>query len=441
VAAAAPAPVAARIVSGPYRVVMVASSYPRFEGDTVGTFMEPIVREVTARGHEVHLVLPWHPRFTRAAIEHGVHFHTYRYAPSEGLHVFGYAGALREDVRLRGSAVVMAPIAVAAGTLAARRIARRVGATMMHGHWVVPGGAMASWAAPELPLVISLHGSDVYLAEKQALSRRVAASVLARAGAVVACSDDLRQRAIALGAHPARCETVPYGVDATQFAPSAVSRTTMRAAAGLAETDQVVFAAGRFVRKKGFEYLIDAIARLSVSHPRLRLVLAGWGDLESEYHARIVGHGLADRVMLPGLVPHDKLAAWLAAADVIAVPSVRDDAGNVDGLPNVVLEGVASGTPVVATRAGGIPAVIDDEVTGLLVGERDVDGLARAIARPLGDVSLARRIGAAARARAVREGGWDHVARRIEAAYDRAAGAGRTHAGTLVHDDATRRQG
>jgi len=427
-------------VSGPYRVVMVASSYPRFEGDTVGTFMEPIAREVAARGHEVHLVLPWHPRFTRGPIEHGVHLYTYRYAPSNGLHVFGYAGALREDVRLRGTAVAMVPLAVAAGTIAARRVARRVRATIMHGHWLVPGGAMASWAAPGLPLVVSLHGSDVFLAEKQTLTRRVASRVLARAGAIVACSDDLRQRAIALGADPARSETVPYGVDARQFAPSTSARAAVRAAVGLAETDQMVFAVGRFVRKKGFEYLIDAVARLATANPWLRLVLAGWGDLESEYRARIAGHGLADRLILPGLVPHDKVAAWLAAADVIAVPSVRDDAGNVDGLPNVVLEGLASGTPVVATRAGGIAAVIDDEATGLLVGERDVDGLARAIARLLADAALARRLGTAARARALHDGGWDHVASRIEAAYDRAANAGQAHDETAVPDGTTRRQ-
>ena len=426
-------------MSGPYRVVMVASSYPRFEGDTVGTFMEPIAREVAARGHEVHLVLPWHPRFARGAIEHGVHLHTYRYAPSADLHVFGYAGALREDVRLRGTAVAMVPIAVAAGTMAARRVARRLGATLMHGHWVGPGGAMASWAAPDLPLVVSLHGSDVYLAEKQVLSRRVARRVLARAGAIVACSDDLRERAIALGADRTRSETVPYGVDTTQFAPSPSARTATRAAAGLSETDHVVFAVGRFVRKKGFEYVIDAVARLGASHPRLRLVLAGWGDLEPEYRSRIAAHGLGDRVILPGLVPHDKVAAWLTAADVIAVPSVRDDAGNVDGLPNVVLEGLASGTPVVATRAGGIPAVVEDNATGLLVAERDVDGLARAIARLLTDSALAHRMGAAARGGAVSEGGWDHVARRIEAAYDRATGANQAHAGLADPDRATRR--
>ncbi len=402
---------------------MVASSYPRFEGDTVGTFMEPIARGIAARGHEVHMVLPWHPRFARPPVEHGVHFHTFHYAPTEALHVFGYAGALREDVRLRSTALAIAPVAVAAGTLAARRVARAVGATMMHGHWVVPGGAMASWAASGRPLVVSLHGSDVYLAERQAVTRRVASRVLARAGAVVACSDDLRQRAVALGADPARSETVPYGVDTERFAPSRAARSEMRRAAGFSDDDEIVFAIGRFVRKKGFEYLIDAAGRLAAARPRLRLVLAGWGDLEPEYRDRLARAGLVGRAHMPGLVPHGAVAQWLAAADIVAVPSVRDDAGNVDGLPNVLLEALASGTPVVATHAGGIGSVVLHGETGLLVPERDAAALAHAIERILGDSMLAGSLGRAARERAVRQGGWDHVAARLEAAYDRAAAA------------------
>jgi glycosyltransferase involved in cell wall biosynthesis len=403
---------------------MVASSYPRFEGDTVGTFMEPIARGVAARGHEVHVVLPWHPRLARPPLEHGVHFHPFHYAPTDALHVFGYAGSLREDVRVRGAALAVAPVAVAAGTLAARRVARDVEATVMHGHWLVPGGAIASWAAPHLPLVVSLHGSDVFLAERQALTRRVAAHVLGRAGAVIACSDDLRVRALALGGDASRSETIPYGVEASRFAPDPRRRTSERLAAGLADDDEVVFAVGRFVRKKGFEYLVDAVAALAGRRPRLRLVLAGWGDLDAEYRGRIARHGLGGRALLPGALPHDAVAGWLAAADVVAVPSVRDDAGNVDGLPNVVLEALASATPVVATRAGGIPSVVTDGENGLLVDERDAAGLALAIERILSDRALAAGLGHAARDRVIREGSWARVAARIEAAYDRVSGEG-----------------
>ena len=403
-----------------HRVVMVATSYPRFPGDTVGTFMEPIAKGVAARGHDVHLVLPWHPRLERRGSADGVTFHAFHYAPTASLHVFGYAGALREDVRLRPAAIATTPLALAAGWRVARRVARAVEATVMHGHWVVPGGAIAAWAAPDRPLVISLHGSDVYVAERHAIVRRVARRVLSRAAAIVACSDDLRARAVALGAPPERSLTVPYGVDAERFRPDPGARARQRAAWGLTDGDFVVFSAGRFVRKKGFEYLIDAVGRLRAGTPHLRLVLAGGGDLDGELRERLQRRGVDSAAVLPGIVPHAAMPGALAAADLVVVPSVRDDAGNVDGLPNVVLEALASGTPVVATTAGGIGAAIEDDWTGRLVPERDAEALARVMAELMADRSRRVRYGVAARARMVVDGSWTRVAERLEAVYDAA---------------------
>ena len=406
------------------RVVMVATSYPRFDGDTVGTFMRPIATGLAARGHEVHMVLPWHPKLERAPSHEGVHFHPFHYSPIDRWHVFGYAGALQADVRLRGTALAVAPAALVSGWRMARRVARDIDATLVHGHWVVPGGAMAAWAAGSRPLVVSLHGSDVYVAERHWPARIAARQTLRRARAIVACSEDLRLRAIGLGAAPSAIETVPYGVDTERFAPDPGARARIRAAHGLHDDDAVVFAVGRFVRKKGFEYLIEAIAHLKTRVPTVHLILAGWGDLDSSLRSLASRLGVSERVQFPGLLSHDAVPEWLAAADAIAVPSIHDDAGNVDGLPNVVLEGLASGTPVVATTAGGLGSVIADGATGLLVPERDAPALADALARLLVDSGLRRRLGQEARAAMERTGTWSRVIDRYEAAYARAVAGG-----------------
>src|SRR5687767_14851117 len=103
-------------------IVMVTSSYPRFPGDSVGTFMEPIAKSVAARGHDVHVVAPWHPLVRRPEQDEGVRLHFYKYAPLASLNVFGYAAAMRADVRLRGAAWAAAPMALAAGWAAARSV-------------------------------------------------------------------------------------------------------------------------------------------------------------------------------------------------------------------------------------------------------------------------------------------------------------------------------
>jgi glycosyltransferase involved in cell wall biosynthesis len=399
---------------------MVTTSYPRFPGDGIGSFMEPIARGVAARGHEVHVVAPWHPAIRRARIEDGVHLHFFRYAPTASLSVFGYAAGLREDTRLRAAAWAIAPVALAAGWFKAMRVASKRRATVMHGHWVVPGSVIAAAAAGRRPLVVSLHGSDVFVAERSALARRVARRVFARAAWITACSADLAVRAARLGADPARTEVVPYGVDTERFAPNPAARDAVRRALGIGRAP-FVFAAGRLVSKKGFEYLIDAIERLALEVPEVHLVIAGEGDLHAELAVRASRLGV-NRVRLVGNQPQDEIARLAAAADAIAVPSVRDAAGNVDGLPNFALEALASGTPVVATDAGGLPQAVTNGVTGLVVPQHDAPALASAIGGLLAHPAEGRALGERARERVERDFGWARVAERFESAYDRCAG-------------------
>lgn len=394
---------------------MIATSYPRFPGDGVGSFMEPIAKGIAARGHEVHLVAPWHPAITRGPVDEGVHFHFFHYAPVRAMYVFGYASGLRADTDVKALAWAATPMAVAAGWFKALRVAQKKRATVVHAHWVVPGGVLGALSAGRRPLVVSLHGSDVFVAERHALVGAAARRVFHRAAWVTACSDDLHQRAVGLGADPASIETLPYGVDAVRFAPNPAARAAVRARLGLGDAP-VVLSAGRLVAKKGFDVLIDAVRALRRTRPDVRLLIAGAGDLEAELTRRAAD--LPQPVLL-GNQPQDAIADLAAAADVIAVPSVQDAAGNVDGLPNVALESLASGTPVVASRAGGLPQAIDDGETGLLVPERDADALARAIGAILGDRALAARLGEAGRARVIARFGWPRVAERFEAIYDR----------------------
>jgi glycosyltransferase involved in cell wall biosynthesis len=397
-------------------VVMIATSYPRFPGDGVGSFMEPIAKRVAARGHDVHLVAPWHPRLRRQAVEDGVFFHFFRYAPAS-LSVFGYASGMRADTELRAVAWAVAPLALASGIWKARRVATKRRATVVHAHWVIPGGVIGAAASGRLPLVVSLHGSDVFVAERHRALGGAARAVFARAAWVTACSDDLRARAIALGAADARSETVPYGVDTIRFAPDPAARREVRETLRLGD-GPVVFAAGRLVHKKGFEFLIEAATRLAARFPSLQVLIAGDGDLGPALADR-AGRG-GHRVRLLGNQPQDRIARLAAAADVIAVPSVHDAAGNVDGLPNFALEALASGTPVVASAVGGLPQAIEDGLTGRLVPERDAAALAAAIGDLLRQPDAAAQMGRWARQRIERDFGWDRVAERFEHAYDRA---------------------
>jgi glycosyltransferase involved in cell wall biosynthesis len=272
-----------------------------------------------------------------------------------------------------------------------------------------------------LPLVVSLHGSDVSLAERHWATALAGGYALRRAAAVTACSADLRARAARIGASPSRSRVLPYGVDPLAFCPRPESRPAVRAELGLAEDQPLVLALGRFVYKKGFGVLLDAWPAVLAEHPRAHLAIVGDGDLRQELEQQTHRLGIAGSVTFTGSLKRAATSRYLASADVFVVPSVRDQSGNVDGLPNTLLEGMGSARPIVASRLAGIPQVIDDGVHGLLVPERDHDALAAAITRLLADPVLAANLGGNARRRIETELTWDATAALWEQVYLEAA--------------------
>ena len=247
----------------------------------------------------------------------------------------------------------------------------------------------------------------------------LARGALVAAARVTACSEDLRRRVIALGASAACARTVPYGVDVQAFGSAAAATDGFRRdRLGAPSASKLVLAVGRLVEKKGLGTLVEAAAGLGGTH----VTIAGEGDLR----ARLAGQisVTAAPVTLAGGLDRKEVAAALALADVVAVPSVVDRAGNVDGLPNVLLEAMAAGRAVVASRVAGIPDVIVDGVNGLLVPPGDASALRAALGRLLGDEGLRAALGGAARETVVRRHGWEAAAGRFEECYAEAAALG-----------------
>ncbi|HZO13549.1 MAG TPA: glycosyltransferase, partial [Polyangiaceae bacterium] len=219
---------------------------------------------------------------------------------------------------------------------------------------------------------------------------------LGGAGAVVGPSRPLIERAIELGADPQRARVIPNGIDRHLFSPG--DRLDARRALGLPETGRQILFVGRLEPQKGTGELLGAFERLQASRPDVRLVMIGDGPSRAA-HER-VARDLP--VSFVGWQPHDSIGRWLAASDVLALPSWAE------GTPNVVLEALASGRPVVATRVGGIPDVICDKRLGELVAPHSVDALCDALDRVL---SRAHDAQAIARIAALRD--WNESARAL----------------------------
>ena len=281
----------------------------------------------------------------------------YYFPPKVGRGLYGHCfaasvrGTFRRAVREFAPDVVFAPWAYPDGW-AAVRLARRAG----------------------LPVVVQVHGSDVKLLDQFPTRRRRTAEALTGADGVIAVSGDLRDRVVGLGVPADRVAVIYDGVDPQIFYPG--DRQSARAAANLPggwPAAPVLLFVGNLVAVKGIDVLVHALA--SLKSPA-RLVVVGAGP-ERAPLARLAGElGVADRVTFLGSLAQAALPDWYRAADLFVLPSRSE------GVPNVLLEASACGTPWVASRVGGIPEM-PGHASRRLVPPENPEALAAAIADAL----------------------------------------------------------
>lgn len=298
---------------------------------------------------------------------------------------------------------------------------------LVHAHFATDGLAALPLAeALGAPLVTTLHGYDVHRSRaallgsgrlswmRYALFRR---RLQARGRLFLAVSDALRDRAIAQGFPAERTVTHYNGIDLSRFQP------------GDGGDGATILHVGRLVEKKGTAVLLRAFATARAGRPEARLAIIGEGPLRRRLQ-RLAGElGLGDSVDFLGELTPDEVAARMRGAALLAAPSLTARDGDSEGLPQAIVEAMASGLAVVATHHGGIGEAVADGTSGFLVAEGAHESLADRLAELLGDAALRRRMGAAGRA--IAEAKFD-TARQIaalEAHYDALVsghGAGRS---------------
>jgi glycosyltransferase involved in cell wall biosynthesis len=277
------------------------------------------------------------------------------------------------------------------------------------GSWAYPDGCAAVALARLLrvPAVVKLHGSDLNVVAALRGPRRSLLRILPRAHRVVAVSRPLADQAAALGVPRERISLVPNGVDETLFHPR--DRHAARAALGPPDDrGRWIVCVGRLERSKGVLDLIDAFGRMS--DPEAKLFLVGDGAARGECERAVARFGA--RATVVGPRPLEAVPTWMAAADVVALPSWNE------GTPNALLEALACGRRVVATRVGGVPDVLTSDRLGELVEPQQPAALAEALSR-----ALRTPYDAAIVASSVAGRGWNESASRLRDVLEEATRA------------------
>lgn len=253
-------------------------------------------------------------------------------------------------------------------------------------YWLYPDGYAAVRLGRKLgvPVIVSAIGSDLRL-RNDPFTRRLVRQTMRRADAVITVSEELRQLAIAQNIPAEKVTAILNGCDTSVFFPG--DRDKARGEVGCDTQSELIVYAGNLLAAKGLGELMEAFLELAKSRPRLRLAVLGQGPYGETLARRVHGENMEDRVTMPGRRDAKGIAQWMRAADVFCLPSYSE------GCPNVVVEALACGRPLVATRVGGIPELVR-ETNGILAPPRDPaalrDALDAALSRPWEPREIAR---------------------------------------------------
>ena len=350
------------------RVVLFSTLFPSGARPNNGLFVEARLRELLTSGAvEARVVapVPWfvstHPRFG----EYAKFASTPDSEIRDGVPVVHPRYMLPPRIGMN-----IAPLLLAAGALGSLLRLRRGGFDfdLIDAHYYYPDGVAAALLGRMLsrPVVVTARGSDVTLIPRYAIPRRWILWAARTAAATICVARALADELAALGADPAKLNVLRNGVDLRRFRP--IGREVARASLGWPH-QHTLLSVGNLVENKGHHLVIEALAKL----PDSRLVIVGAGPEQDRLAQAAGAFGVGDRVIFAGLIPQTELFRYFSAADILVLASARE------GWANVLLEAMACGTPVVATRIWGTPEVVRARVAGRLAAERSAGGIAAAI--------------------------------------------------------------
>ena len=307
-----------------------------------------------------------------------------------------------------------------------RALHRQRAFDLIDAHFLYPDGFAATLLGRmlKIPVVVSARGNDVLLYSRWALIRPLLCATLQRSSQVIAISHELKAGMVRLGAAARKITVIPNGVDSEKFHP--ISQTDARQTLKI-EHKKTLLSVGHLIHRKGFDRLLAALRTFCVEQQEqdVQLFIVGEGELRKELEGMRTALGLEERVHLVGSVSHRDLALWYSAADLFCLLTRQE------GCPNVVLESLACGTPVVATAVGESPYLLPHEELGLLTGP-DEQEIARQLTRALRK-SWSRN--------AVREHAmqytWERVAHAVAGVFDAAVGI---ETRMTTHESASSRQ-
>lgn len=352
-----------------HRLLVLASTYPRWADDSEPAFVHELSRRLTDT-FDVNVVAPHAPGAKEDEIVDGVQIHRYRYAP-ERFETLVNDGGIVTNLRRSAWKWVLVPGFLLALLWCTWRQIRRSSPDVIHAHWLIPQGlAVAILSLLDKrtpPFVVTSHGADLFALRSWPL-RALKRFVARRAAGITVVSKAMLASLAQQGIQNAHVHVLPMGVDlSTQFVPDP----------SLERNPNEILFVGRLVEKKGLRYLLEAMPKVLERHPDAFLTIAGFGPDESALRRKAYSLGVYEHVGFRGAVRPSRLPDLYRQATLFVAPFVEAQGGDQEGLGLVTIEAIGCGCPVIVSDLPAVFDVIED--ASLRVRPADPGALASAI--------------------------------------------------------------
>ncbi len=352
----------------------MTSSFPQFKSDNAGMFVYNLVKKNTLRKNINQYVIAPHSKESKFFEDKQTHkIIRFPYFFPLSLQKLCYGFGIVKNIQQNKFLILQIPFFLVAEFVSLLIISYKESFNLIHAHWIIPQGVIAYLCKKILgiPYIVSIHGSDIH-AFNNVLFRRMYKIVLRNADFVTANSK--KTAMVASQIVKKDIEIIPMGVDLDVFHSNKIKIKYSNKKKNI----KILFV-GRLIDLKGVNFLLEAVSRVKLKYPEIILSIIGDGPEYRNLKNIVNELKLQKHVNFLGTIPNHMLPDVYRSSDVFVIPSIINENGETEGLGTVALEAMACGVPVIGSNVGGIPDIIKDRITGLLVEEKNGKAIADSI--------------------------------------------------------------
>jgi len=389
------------------KVCMLTTSFPRFRNDLSGIFIYHMAKNLVKQGIEVSVVCPHSPGCLSDEIVDGIKVHRFTYLFPACLEKVAYGSGIPTNLKTNLFLWLEMPFFIISYFLKCIKFC--LYCDIIHAHWT-PSGLIGLIIGKlyRKPVVLTIRGSEINI--RRELLKKISKYVFSKVDQLTAASYNLAEAAVKFGVPESKIEMVLNGIDTEKFRP--YNKMEIRRKLNLPQKGKIVIFIGLLIPTKGPDYLLKAIPEVVRADKDVQFIFVGRGRLKDDLIKSAEKMGVKNRVRFVPNKPPDEIPYWLNAADIFVLPVTFD------ARPNIILEAMACGIPVVSSDIKGIRELIRDGETGFLIPAKNSQKLAEKILFLLADENARNKTGEAGRNFILKSGlTWEAYSKKIANFY------------------------